>query len=68
VRRETILLLIMATLVTGLLIIAGLVVNDVTTTIEQQTQKLEPYGGCDEAYLYPDTAGARWCQLHGSQP
>lgn len=25
----------------------------------------EPYGGCDEAYAYPDTAGYTWCQLHG---
>lgn len=23
--------------------------------------ELEPYGGCDEAYLYPDTEGGRMC-------
>lgn len=25
----------------------------------------EPYGGCDEAYLYPDTPGYIWCDLNG---
>lgn len=25
----------------------------------------EPYGGCDEAYLYPGTEGAQWCEEHG---
>ena len=28
-------------------------------------QKSEPYGGCDEAYLYPDTPGYRWCERNG---
>ena len=23
----------------------------------------EPYGGCDEAYLYPGTEGAIWCSI-----
>lgn len=25
----------------------------------------EPYGGCDEAYLYPKSSGAAWCRAHG---
>lgn len=24
----------------------------------------EPYGGCKEAYLYPNTPGGRWCARH----
>jgi hypothetical protein len=27
--------------------------------------KHEPYGGCDEAYLYPDTPGWTWCRDRG---
>lgn len=25
--------------------------------------QVEPYGGCDEAYLYPETAGAKMCEV-----
>ena len=25
----------------------------------------EPYGGCKEAYLYPDSVGAAECRAHG---
>lgn len=28
----------------------------------------EPYGGCDEAYLYPGTEGAEWCATHRPAP
>lgn len=27
--------------------------------------KQQPYGGCDEAYLYPNTPGYRWCERNG---
>lgn len=33
--------------------------------IMQGTPDFEPYGGCDEAYLYPDTPGYAWCRDHG---
>ena len=28
------------------------------------TSQPAPYGGCDEAWQAPDSAGARWCRDH----
>lgn len=33
--------------------------------VEGAPRDQEPYGGCDEAYLYPKSVGARWCRHHG---
>lgn len=34
-------------------------------TDHRKTQQAEPYGGCDEAYRYPNTKGYRWCARNG---
>jgi hypothetical protein len=37
----------------------------VFVAVPTTAQAHEPYGGCDEAWLYPTTAGADHCRRHG---
>ncbi len=56
--RTTYLLLVLICLAIVILHLPGLI-----TSIESPAPPLqEPYGGCDEAYLYPGTPGAQICQ------
>lgn len=43
-------------------------VNTVDTEDDELTTWLEPYGGCDEAYLYPKSQGYAECKEHGLVP
>lgn len=46
--------------------------QNMTTSLEEGLQNqeiwLEPYGGCDEAALYPRSDGYRECVKHGRLP
>jgi hypothetical protein len=74
---------IIAAMLLGLLLISFLIpdhesrVRQEMNQHKQQEQELlkiqplptqEPYGGCDEAYLYPDSPGYADCQALGLVP
>lgn len=51
----------------------GVFVNDSDSDSEPPTSPApvvwtEPYGGCDEAWQYPNTDGYRECKEHGLIP
>lgn len=56
------------------LLLLSLLVPSQEEQIQKQQQKqvritqMEPYGGCKEAYLYPDSVGYEECQKLGLVP
>jgi hypothetical protein len=58
--------------ITAWVVLAGIVIKTwpdsvIPTEVNDFTDltPAEPYGGCDEAYLYPNTEGARICEELG---
>lgn len=58
------LLLLLAGVITLVVVALGVALST-PSSVDSIKQQLEPYGGCDEAYLYPDTEGARLCEEMG---